>query len=207
MQACYFFFFSSWVTNTYHQDRDENIPKDPSLKKKGEIKYYQWVAFVILFQAFFFYIPRIVWRTFSLRAGLNITDLVEAADNYKSSNNVQGARGYMNYLIKNIDQFVDDSRRYENNRKKSKLTKVTSIIIPCLGRFLGNYIVILYMLVKILYILNTFLQIWLVSVFLGKNFVYFGLEFFWTLLTKQEWTVINSNYFPSRKILIFCLLI
>jgi hypothetical protein len=45
-------------------------------KKHKEIKYYQWVAFALLVQAIFFYLPHVVWKTLSVRSGLNISDLV-----------------------------------------------------------------------------------------------------------------------------------
>jgi hypothetical protein len=38
---------------------------------------------------------------------------------------------------------------------------------PCFGRFMGNYIVILYLITKLIYLLNTVLQIYLISVLLG----------------------------------------
>lgn len=66
----------SWITNTYYFDMNQNIPKSEIERKKNEIKYYQWVAFVLLIQALLFYMPRIFWRTVSLKAGLNISDLV-----------------------------------------------------------------------------------------------------------------------------------
>lgn len=55
---------------------NHTIPKDEIERSKNEIKYYQWVSFVLLIQALLFYMPRIFWRTVSLKAGLNISDLV-----------------------------------------------------------------------------------------------------------------------------------
>lgn len=55
---------------------NHTLPKDEIERSKNEIKYYQWVSFVLLIQALLFYMPRIFWRTVSLKAGLNISDLV-----------------------------------------------------------------------------------------------------------------------------------
>lgn len=66
----------SWVQNTYYLPSDKAIPQSEEEREDHEIKYYQWVTFVLLFQAFMFYLPRIFWTTFSLRSGLNIGDLV-----------------------------------------------------------------------------------------------------------------------------------
>lgn len=103
----------------------------------------------------------------------------------------------MGYLVKNIDQYVDDDRRYETSRSKNRFIRGLMTLMPCFGRFLGNYIVILYFLVKCVYILNTFLQVYLISSLLGKNFVNFGLDFLKELLNGHGWTVANSKYFPS----------
>jgi len=43
-----------------------------------------------------------------------------------------------------------------------------SLIMPCIGTYLGNYIVILYLILKFLYITNTILQVFLVSGLLGN---------------------------------------
>jgi hypothetical protein len=45
------------------------------------------------------------------------------------------------------------------------------VLIPCIGRYLGNYIVILYLLVKLIYITNTIIQVYLISGLLSKNFI------------------------------------
>ncbi len=144
--------------------------------------------------------PRIFWRTFSIKAGLNICDLVEAAHNYKSADKFENRKVYMNYLVKNIDQYVDDNRRYENSRSKNPMVRCLQTSIPGLGRFLGNYVVILYFFVKILYIANTCIQVFIISGLLGKSFWVFGYDFLAKLATGQGWTVSSSKYFPSKAI-------
>jgi hypothetical protein len=102
----------------------------------------------------------------------------------------------MEYLVKNIDQFVDDNRRKSDSRSRSKLKIFLSSCVPCIGRFLGNYIVILYLIVKVVYILNTSIQIWLISGLLGNSFLYFGLNFLKQILNGHGWSVSVSEYFP-----------
>lgn len=105
----------------------------------------------------------------------------------------------MKYLVKNIDQYVDDCRRYDSERKDNKFFRIASTIVPCFGRYLGNYIVILYFVVKAIYILNTCFQIYIISLLLGKSFWYFGYEFLYNLIFGHGWTMTNSKYFPSIK--------
>lgn len=122
---------------------------------------------------------------------------VEAAHNYKSADKFDNRKTYMSYLVKNIDQYVDDNRRYENSRSKNRATRCLMTGLPNVGRFLGNYIVILYFFVKVLYILNTCIQVFIISGLLGKSFWVFGYEFLEKLITGYGWTVTNSKYFPS----------
>jgi hypothetical protein len=68
----------SWVQNTYYIPANKSIPHLEEEREGNQIKYYQWVTFVLLFQAFMFYIPRIFWTTFSARCGFFIGDLVNS---------------------------------------------------------------------------------------------------------------------------------
>ena len=73
------------MTNTYY------VPSEgsPIGMQPGAIKYhigyYQWVPVVLLVQAFFFYAPCLAWRVFSERSGININNLVEAADTIQNA--------------------------------------------------------------------------------------------------------------------------
>ena len=153
-----------------------------------------------MFQALLFYMPRIFWRTMSIKAGLNICDLVDAARNYKSASNYKNRLSFMSYLIKNIDQYVDDDRRYENNRSKNRLLRIVNKCVPCCGRFLGDYIVILYFVTKIIYILNTCAQIMIVGALLGKSFWYFGIVSIKHIISDNAIFITETKYFPSKSI-------
>ncbi|KAL7675036.1 hypothetical protein ACOME3_001304 [Neoechinorhynchus agilis] len=99
-----------WVSNTYYIPVDQKLPKDSIERRKYEIRYYQWVPFILLLQAFSFYLPHIAWRTLSRRSGIDIKDLVEAAASYKSVEKFEKRKTLMNYLVSTIDQYVDDPR-------------------------------------------------------------------------------------------------
>lgn len=88
----------SWVQNTYYLPSNQAIPETEEERESNEIKYYQWVTFVLLFQAFMFYLPRIFWTTFSLRSGLHIGDLVSPTKDLTH-------QFYFNYI-----SFIDTSR-------------------------------------------------------------------------------------------------
>jgi hypothetical protein len=49
--------FLSWIQNTYFIPDNATIPKNEIDRNKNEIKYYQWVSFLLLVLALFFYLP------------------------------------------------------------------------------------------------------------------------------------------------------
>jgi hypothetical protein len=105
----------------------------------------------------------------------------------------------MDYIVKNIDQLVDDQRRHDR-KKTQPFSKITQFVVktcPCIGRFEGNYVVVLYLVTKLIYILNAIAQVTLVGGLLGKSFWFFGFEFVRNLINGHGWTVANSKYFPK----------
>ncbi|KAL7675035.1 hypothetical protein ACOME3_001303 [Neoechinorhynchus agilis] len=70
-------------------------------------------------------------------------------------------------------------------------------LISCIsGRFLGNYLIILYFSVKCMFGLNVICQIFLLSEFLGQKFQLFGIEVLKRMLAGQGWDS-SSKYFPK----------
>ncbi len=70
-------------------------------------------------------------------------------------------------------------------------------LFPCFGRFLGNYVLGLYLVTKCIYILNTVIQVSVISVFLGENFWMFGINHLWLVLRGRQ-QITSSKYFPSN---------
>ena len=50
-----------WVSSTYNIPMLEDIPKNEPEREEKMLKYYQWTAFILLFQALLFYLPRMIW--------------------------------------------------------------------------------------------------------------------------------------------------
>ena len=101
-------------------------------------------------------------------------------------------------MVKNVDQYVDDMRRHEDKRNNTKLTRCLDCIFPCLGRYLGNYIVILYIIVKIIFIINSILQVFITGELLGQSFILFGYNFIKGIIDGHGWLIPNSEFFPSK---------
>jgi len=139
-----------------------------------------------------------VWTTLINKGGLYIGDLVSAASEYKSPKCKTSKKSYMNYLVKNIDQYVDDQRRHEDLRSQGKLARCLNCFFPCFGKYLGNYLVITYFFAKLFFIANSLLQIWISGLLLGQSFFMFGFNFIQGMLSGKSILLPNSEYFPSN---------
>lgn len=197
---------------------DKELPLTERERRQNRIRYYQWVPFLLLFQAILFYIPRIIWRTLNVRSGLDLVNLVDAAIKYESVDKFGDREKIMEYLTRNIERYIGARRsRYErlygtrnyhkpkHNRSGSKIAQCwtkfwsnTKIALSTMcfwtGKRLGNYLVVLYMFVKTLWLTNAISQLFLLNRFIGNDYHAFGIEIIEMLLTGQEWN--ELRHFP-----------
>jgi hypothetical protein len=139
-----------WISNTYYVNSNSNVPKSEEIKKSTEIKYYQWIPFILLIQAIFLYIPRIMWRVLTARAGLDMRDLIEAAHSYKSVEKYQNKEKIMEYIVHNIDQYASNPRRSKHRDSIFHKFKYFGESLFCgSGIYLGNYLVTTYFFTRI----------------------------------------------------------
>ena len=204
-----------WVSNTFYASMDEHLSKEHPDRKSRALKYYQWVPFILLFQAFLFYIPRLLWRALSSKSGINISNVVQAARSYQSSEKFQDRDKIMLYMIKSIDQYS-----YTRRKRRAGISKKCDCDIQqlcftdsscCCGgssstnmiggssggqvSIGGTYLVCLYLLIKIFYLSNSLGQLFLLNVLLGhKNFHLYGIEIMQNILNGRDAS--DSVYFP-----------
>jgi hypothetical protein len=225
---------------------DKELPLNERERRQNRIRYYQWVPFLLLFQAILCYIPRIIWRTLNVKSGLDIINLVDAAIKYESVDKFGDREKIMAYIIRNIERYIGARKsRYErlygrkfcvthknfnisenlknnnplnnslnkdtnksdrkNNKRNMKLISffksfclnlriVLSTVCFWTGKRLGNYLVVLYMFVKTLWLTNAISQLFLLNSFIGNNYHAFGIEIIQMLLSGQEWH--ELRHFP-----------
>ena len=157
------------------------MPRIERERRQNELRYYQWIPFILLLQAFCFYFPHIIWRSLSRRSGIDIRDIVDASINYKSVNTATKDDQYktelMEYIVEAIDKYVDDPRRQPDAREHHlNLKRILMIVCICMGKYLGNYSIIVYFTTKALFILKSVFQIFLLNLFLGQDFHLFGVQ-------------------------------
>ncbi|CAF1333578.1 unnamed protein product [Adineta steineri] len=187
-----------YISSTYYVDRNQSIPQSIQERRDNKLNYYQWVPFILLLMALFFYLPRLIWRTLSVRSGIDLLDIVVAADDTKNLKSFDDRGNLIKYIVDTIDMYVDDARRQTDAeiRQTSLFRKVFQLICCMTGKFLGNYFITLYFFIKIWYILNVVVQICLLNVFLNTNFLQFGYESI--KLFRYGLNQPESKYFPRE---------
>lgn len=90
----------SFVYNTYWVRPDERIPDRADerynfssfiflyFRVTRQLIYYQWVPFLMALEAGFFYIPIVFWISISGKSGINITKMVEIAQESENAKEV-----------------------------------------------------------------------------------------------------------------------
>ncbi|CAF2579098.1 unnamed protein product [Rotaria sp. Silwood2] len=185
-----------WVRNTYYIDDHNEIPDNTAIRHESSIRYYQWIPFILLFQAFLFFIPYVLWRVLSQRSGIDVRDIVEAAASYKKANDEKQRNRLMKFIISVIDQYVDDPRRQPNNRETVWWKKCFLVFFPSSGRYMGDYLRNLFLFIKLIYITNIIGQIALLSLLLGQPFWSLGFTVLRLLHEGKGWDF-TSRYFPK----------
>jgi innexin len=209
-----------WIAGSWYIPMNKEFPLSDPEKKQNRIKYYQWVPFLLLFQALLFYIPRIIWRCLSIRSGLNLVNLIDASLKYESVDKYSDRSKIMSYIVTNIERYICTRRYpfgftlikkhgktfklYQTKRNSSvssmnqslwsKFKLYLSVICFWSGKSLGNYLIVLYVFVKTLWLTNIISQLFLLNRFIGNDYYAFGLEVIEMLLSGNEWT--ELRHFP-----------
>ncbi|CAF0802599.1 unnamed protein product [Didymodactylos carnosus] len=205
-----------FITNTYSFDMHEMISDDDQLRHERELKYYQWTPFILLLMAILFYVPHQLWRGLSLRSGVDIKDLIDAAYNYRSSTTRRDDRiKLLDYICNWLNGYCSNGYRIsihsghsvqQDSKKKQhrflhiirRIKHVLKYLLFPVGIYTGNYLVISYLFIKFLYLLNSIGQILLLNALLGRQFWYYGVELIHRYLTKQIGLLhTGSEYFPK----------
>ncbi|CDW53701.1 Innexin unc 7 [Trichuris trichiura] len=173
-----------WVESTYYLPMHHTIPQDFGERRSRQISYYQWVPFVLALEALMFYIPCILWRgLLHWHSGIDVQGLTQMAcdarmmDSEARSMTVQTIAGHMEDALE-IQREVSDR----------------DMCGSCFGRRFGSYVSCLYIMIKVLYTVNVFGQIFLLNTFLGTNNIFYGFHILLDLLNGREWD--ESGNFP-----------
>uniref|UniRef100_A0A1I7TRH4 Innexin n=1 Tax=Caenorhabditis tropicalis TaxID=1561998 RepID=A0A1I7TRH4_9PELO len=156
---------------------------DDTVTASPQVGYYQWIPIVLFVQAFLFYLPSIIWRTFNESCELKIKELAavsEASRKIKSNMSDDQVKGrkFGKYFFKKLVF-----------RNESPVFKETGKVVAS-----GKFLPALYIFVKFLYLANIFFQFWILTYFLDTKSWMWGLQTFQDLIAGREWE--TTGIFP-----------
>jgi len=136
-----------------------------------------------------FYFPRMIWRSLNNKSGLDIEKLVDQA--LKHEQQTDERQKTIDYIVGSLQIYIEN--RYKTPEKRFP-QKFWYRLAFWRHRHLSSYIVILFTLVKFLFLFNSFVQIFLLNTFLGNDYHLFGLEVLDKFLRGLDWG--ESKRFP-----------
>ncbi|KAK6762135.1 hypothetical protein RB195_023015 [Necator americanus] len=171
-----------WVENTYYLPLTSAFPLEYGDRRARQISYYQWVPFVLALEALCFYIPCIMWRgLLHWHSGINVQSLTQMACDARMMD--ADARAA---TVQTIAGHMEDALEIQR--------EVTDVSGLCVSKRWGNYVTCLYVFIKMLYLGNVILQVFILNSFLGTDNLFYGFHILKDLLNGREWEV--SGNFP-----------
>ena len=183
-----------WVSNTYYVPFKEKIPDPDVPRGESMIGYYQWVPMILLCQALLFYIPCMVWRFMNNRSGIDVNNIVEAAMTLQHTAYTESKDKTIRYMTKHMDRYLTSQKEYRQGCCVSCKQYMSRHYCLVCGRRYGNYLVFLYIIVKLIYLVNVVSQLFLLDAFLGSDYHMYGAQVLKSLINGEDYG--ESARFP-----------
>lgn len=184
-----------WISNTYFVSFDRLLPKYPDPKSEHFIYFYQYVPFILILQAIFFYLPSLIWTTLSSKSGYDLSMLVTQAricDTYTSE--------LRDTSVRNLAKYIDRTLEYHRQKRAEYLEQFRTIRCASILKFLmlnnhltmrENHLMWAFLFTKMLYLFNAIGQLYLLNFFLGNDYHMYGFAVLRALFTgnNENWTI------------------
>uniref|UniRef100_A0A0N4ZZ03 Innexin n=1 Tax=Parastrongyloides trichosuri TaxID=131310 RepID=A0A0N4ZZ03_PARTI len=149
-----------FINNFYHVPFEQNIPEDLS-EREDQISYYRWVPIVLFLQAACFFLPNWIWNALHKQTTINpkaIVNEARKARDFDGDEREQEMNILANHLCDNVFEF-DHSAAIKVSTSKS-----------------GYNATALYLITKLLYVINAVGQLFMLNHFLGGDYLSWGFE-------------------------------
>jgi hypothetical protein len=183
-----------WIRNTYYLPYEDYVPKEHESEKRRMIPYYQWIPMILLVQALSFYLPIIIWRTLNGRSGIDVNNVVEAGETFTNAEMAENREKTLMYMTKQMDRYLSSQRSIRTGCTISLKHILSRTCCLICGRRYGNYLVVLYLAVKVFFLANVIGQLFVLNSFLGTDFNLYGIDVIGAALRGEDWT--TSPRFP-----------
>lgn len=183
-----------WIKNTYYIPMQNAIPSDHMDRETEELAYYQWIPIILVFMAFMFKFPCLIWRMLNGYSGLNVEKIVNMAVSTQTSDPKKRDETVKHISIY-VDRWLETHRPYAHNFMVRMQHKMARFCCVFCNKREGTFLTGLYMFVKILYCVNIVCQFFILNAFMGHNFwSAYGFEVIDGLT--NEWEIKESHRFP-----------
>ncbi|ELT94614.1 hypothetical protein CAPTEDRAFT_19786 [Capitella teleta] len=185
-----------WVKNTYYLPYEDEIPREDE-EGRQMIPYYQWIPFILLFQALFFYLPSLVWHSLNQKGGIDSDNILSTANTLHKTDQEENRENMLRLLTGQIHRFLGTRKTGQHSSGAAKGIKVllSSICSMC-GRRVGSYLVLLYLASKLLYIFNIIMQLFMLDKLLGSTFHDYGINVIRGTWSDDDWHSSPGVVFP-----------
>ena len=184
-----------WVRDTYYLPWEDRVPRPAESQHSRVIPYYQWVPFILLIQALAFYFPSIVWHGFNDKAGVDADNILETAQTFQALNKSEIKDKTLKFIARQIMRFLKGRRVNVTSCSLDIKQLLSATVCVVCGRYQGNYLITLYLFVKILFLANSAAQIFFLNFVLGSEYHMYGIHFVRGMLFPEDWTLVSA-YFP-----------
>ncbi|KAF7257539.1 hypothetical protein EG68_05280 [Paragonimus skrjabini miyazakii] len=196
-----------WVRGTMALRDSEEMPMTVDdwdrVRERSDISFYQWVPFCLSVQAMLFFLPHAIWQSLaSYTMGENLESILikarhanSAEDSAKRSKCIEAAAHQLFRLARQHQDYR--SSRWARIQRRV-IADVPGGAICMAGKRMGNWVMLAYLFVKLLYLVNALSQLYIIRTFLGfhGNLFSFGERLVGTLTSKREWG--ESEFFPRQ---------
>lgn len=173
---------------------DWPIPVEQEQRNSEELSYYQWVPIILMFMAFLFKFPALVWNVLNGSSGMNVAKIVSMSEDImigpleKRDETLRNIACYMN-------RWLQGHKHYHWNVIVRMRQKASRFFCFCCAKRDGTYITGLYIFIKMLFVANAITQFFLLNAFMGGWFSMYGVEVVDGLVRDHNWR--DSPRFPK----------
>ncbi|XP_071103677.1 innexin unc-9-like isoform X2 [Haliotis cracherodii] len=180
-----------WIDNTYFVAENDYAPIDISARERSEIKYYQWVPIILIFMAFCFKLPNVIWKTLNGKGGINLDKMIRVCCDVPFGEE----REKRVEIIGNfLSIWLTRSRKTLKGPVHSIIEKVSACCCFCVGSGHGTDLAGLYLSTKLCYLAVSIGMFVLLNKFLAMDYTLYGAELMSHLIQNRE--IRESPRFP-----------
>ncbi|KAF7639468.1 Innexin [Meloidogyne graminicola] len=177
------------------------FPMRPIERENREIHYYQWVPFILVGQALLMMLPKLLWNAFNWKTGLDTRSLIQLANKLAESGDYESKDTASKEIGTRFGiALTQAQRRQMKQTGGGQVSTIPAYPESLDGPWATNsFVTFCYLTLKMLNICSIFLQLYILTCFLG-NTKEADSEHFWgvavlkDLLEGRDWH--KSGAFP-----------